>query len=592
MAKIIPLVQPKTESCETKPHTHPAKIVENLDTKAIKGAKVLLINMPLRESARPTNTPEGPLLMATRLRDNFGVDASIIDLNAYRIKDKLWEERTAKGENLPWGRHKTLQEAQDQIQKHIAVYGQPDLIGFSGKITTFKWQRDLAKFLKQILPDVFLVSGGGLATELRHNLFNLGYIPELDGAAHSEGDDVIVKIVYDAITIKRIGLKNALDGGKLTPYYAGEINGRHRFLYAGDRPRDLNILPYGDLELLREDVFGYKILDRYLQVPIWSRQANNSSAIPWDDEDVTPKTSSVSSRGCPFGCKYCFRGSQGERKWGVRSAEHIMHELQNNIDRYKIKFHGFPDDNFAVTLDRIRLINNIVQWGTHTRLDEVAGLNATTKGTAETMAKAGCKYIGFGPESASPKVLEAIGKGGHTLSNGISDVIVAGERHAFPRSMVVGIQNALANGIHSNCTWILACPSETLADLKETVLFMLWQQEYYSSMGHPIDSVNTRMFTLTWYPGTTIINYERVRRELTRVFDITFQPAAPNTSGVEWEPVYDDKFLVYMLELDDATKVLHGENDEPLNFGDMPTEQFLQAREYIDSGQTLKILDM
>lgn len=51
-------------------------------------------------------------------------------------------------------------------------------------------------------------------------------------------------------------------------------------------------------------------------------------------------------------------------------------------------------------------------------------------------------------------------------------------------------------------------------------------------------------------------------------------------------------FLKYMLELDDATKVLHGENDEPLNFGEMPTEQFLQAREYIDSGNTLKILDM
>src|SRR3989344_6133211 len=99
--------------------------------------------------------------------------------------------------------------------------------------------------------------------------------------------------------------------------------------------------------------------------------------------------------------------------------------------------------------------------------------------------------------------------------------------------MIVGIQNALENGIHSNCTWILACPSETLADLKETVLFMLWQQEYYSSKGLPIDYVNTRMFTLTWYPGTTIINYDRVRRELTRVLGITFQPATRNTRGVE-----------------------------------------------------------
>ena len=579
----MPTILPISNKSPTFPH--PSQIVKDIGPNDLRGMNVAFINMPLRESARPNATPEGPLLMATNLRDNYGVSVSVIDLNAYRIRDEDAHKR-----GLPWGRHKTFAETETLLRKHFDAHGEPDLVAFSGKITTFRWQQTIAQMIRRILPDVFLVTGGGLATELRMHLF--GYIPEFDGVAHSEGDDVMIKIAYDAITIKRMGLLNALGGGRLSPYHIGEINGRHRFLYAGDRPLDLDKLPHADLELLREDVFGHKILEGYLWTPNWSRQANNSSAIPWDDDDVTPKTTSVSSRGCPFGCKYCFRGSQGERKWGVRSAKHIMRELHNNIDRYGIKFHGFPDDNFAVTLDRIKDINNIVSWGTHTRLDEVAGLNDTTKGTAETMAKAGCKYIGFGPESASPKVLEAIGKGGHTLTNGMVDVTVGGKRHAFPRSMIVGIQNAIENNIHSNCTWILACPTETLADLKETVQFMLWQIEYYGSKGLPTDSVNIRMFTLTWYPGTTIINYERVRKELTRVFGITFQLAGSNTSGVEWEPIYDDKFLKYMLELDDATKVLHGENDEPLNFGDMPTDQFLQAREYIDSGQTLKILDM
>src|SRR3989344_993216 len=564
---------------------HPSQIVKDIGPNDLQGMTVVFINMPLRESARPNTTPEGPLLLATNLRNNYGVSVSVIDLNAYRIKD---EEATKRG--LPWGRHKTLPETERLIRKHFEAYGEPDLVAFSGKITTFRWQKAVAETVRRILPDVFLVTGGGLATELRIHLFD--YIPEFDAVAHSEGDDVMIKIAYDAINIKKIGLTNALNSGKLSPYHIGEIDGRQRFLYAGDRPLDLNIFPHADLELLREDVFGHKILESYLMTPAWSRQANNSSAIPWDDSDVTPKTTSVSSRGCRFGCKYCFRGSQGERKWGVRSAEHIMRELYERILKYKIVFHGFPDDNFAVTLGRIKDINNIVKWGTHTRLDEMAGLNDTTRGTAETMAKAGCEYVGFGPESASPKVIEAIGKGGHTLSNGMTEVLAGGRKQSFPRSMIVGIQNAVENNIHSNCTWILACPTETLSDLKETVQFMLWQMEYYTSKGLPKDSINTRMFTLTWYPGTTIINYERVRNELTRVFGITFQPAASNTGGVQWEPVYDEKFLTYMLELDDATKVLHGENDEPLNFGDMPTDQFLQAREYIDSGQTLKILDM
>src|SRR3989344_937194 len=227
----LPVIQPST----TKTHAHPEEIIRNIGRQELEGVKVLFINMPLRESARPNVAPEGPLLMATRLIKLFGVEATIIDLNRYRIKDGLWEQRVAGGENLPLGRHKTLQEAKDHIQKHIAVYGEHHLIGFSGKITTFKWQRDMAKFIKQILPNTFLISGGGLATELRHNLFNIGYIPELDGVSHSEGDDVIVKIVYDAITIKRMGLINAINADKLALYYVGEINGRHRFVYAGDR---------------------------------------------------------------------------------------------------------------------------------------------------------------------------------------------------------------------------------------------------------------------------------------------------------------------------------------------------------------------
>ena len=122
---------------------------------------------------------------------------------------------------------------------------------------------------------------------------------------------------------------------------------------------------------------------------------------------------------------------------------------------------------------------------------------------------------------------------------------------------------------------------------------MFWQMEYYASQGLPLDSVNTRMFTLTWYPGTSIINYPKVRQELNRVFGISFNEIADaKPTSPQYEPVFDEAFEKYMLELDDATKVLYGDGNEPLNFGDMPKDQFLQAREHIDSGQTLKILDM
>jgi len=541
--------------------------------------------MPLRESARPNVTPEGPLLLATRLRTEYGVQATIIDLNAYRIKDEIAKQRGLKN-----GRHLTYQETHGLIQRHIAKNGEPILVALSGKITTLKWQKEVVKMIRNILPDVFIVSGGGLATELKLGMFN--YIPKLDAAAHSEGDDVVVKIVFDALTIKHQGWESAVASGKLAPYYVDKVFGRHRLIYAGDRPRDLDALPHADLELLRQDVDGSPLLEWYLQTPVWSANANNSSAAPWRDEDVIPKTTSVSSRGCPFGCTYCFRKTQGERNWGVRSAEHIMRELQEHIERYGIKFHGFPDDNFAVTLDRIRHmkdIKNLVRWGTHTRLDELAGLNKTTEGTVKTMFEAGCEYVGAGPESACAGVIEAIGKGGHTLTNGFTEVMVGGKPHSFPTSMIVGIQEAARVGIHVNCTWIAFSPTETLANLKESVLFIQWQMEYYAQFGAKPESVNSRMFAMTWYPGTNLINTPKVRSELERVFGLSFQQVSLDRHKVMWDPVMDHKFYHYLRELDDATKVLEV-NGRPLNFSDMDSDTVLKVRELIDGGKTLDIL--
>jgi hypothetical protein len=44
--------------------------------------------------------------------------------------------------------------------------------------------------------------------------------------------------------------------------------------------------------------------------------------------------------------------------------------------------------------------------------------------------------------------------------------------------------------------------------------------------------------------------------------------------------------------LDDATKILNNKNGDPVNFGEMPMDQFLEAREHINNGEIDKILKM
>ena len=75
------------------------------------------------------------------------------------------------------------------------------------------------------------------------------------------------------------------------------------------------------------------------------------------------------------------------------------------------------------------------------------------------------------------------------------------------------------------------------------------------------------------------------QNKMTDNFGITFD----RSTG---EPVADAALREYVLELDDATKVMHDQQGRPLNFGDIRMDQFLQVREHVESGQLYKILDM
>jgi len=558
----------------------PSELVEDFSYDQFKGIKITFINMPLRETACPNTPPEGPGILAAIARQ-YGAESHIIDINGYRIKDDL-----ASARNLPNGRHLTYGEVEDIILRHLQNVGDQDIIAFSGKITTLRWQEEVAKIVRKHQPDCFLVTGNGLATEIKSGLFN--WIPELDAIGRSEGDDVILIMLNDAKIIKQLGTEKAIKSNKLSPYYIGEIGGRHRFQYEGDRPTNLNKIPYAAWDLLESDPYGYNLLEDYIKVPVWGIAANNSSAAPFE---MKRSLTTVSSRGCPYACAFCYRGSQGERNYGMRSCEHIAKQIRGYVDKYNLDFVGFPDDNFAVDKKRIKRMVPVfkdygldnVRWGTQTRMDEADS-------RIFDMAESGCVYIGFGAESASSHTLGLMQKRGFILKNGLTQKKVNGKIYDFPTTMMDAVVNCEKAGIHGNCTWIMAFPGEELEHLKTSVAFIKWQQEFLSNHLEngtdeyftAINSVNSKMFTATAYPGTKM--WKMVKPELTKHFGITYDSRG--------EPVCDDAFHNYVLELDDATKVLDDKDGNPVNFGAMPMEEFLQAREHVNNNEIEKILDM
>ncbi|WP_346915670.1 radical SAM protein [uncultured Roseibium sp.] len=573
----------------------PTSFPDTLGSNALKGVKVLLINMPIREQARPNNPPVGPALLAGRLRA-YGAEPNIVDLNIYRIQD---EEAARRG--LESGRSLTFAEARALLSRTLDKIGPQHVIGLSGLITTLPWQTEVAKIIRDLDPDAMLVSGGGLATQFRTTL--LDWIPELDAVSHSEGDDVILKMALDAKTIRDLGFDRAEKSGRLAPYFHDTKNGRPRFFYQGFRTADLDALPWPAYDLLQEDVDGFPVLETYLNTPVWGGSAKNSSATSFD---MPRSISTISSRGCPFACKFCFRGGQGERNYGVRSAQNIADEFLHYRDCYGVEFIALLDDNFMVSPKRITELADILepyardgklQWGTHGRLDEAADLRPDRNGgykkadvrRVDEMARAGCVYIGFGAESAAARTLDAMGKGGFMLSNGITKI----NGYEFPLTMVEGIRNTYASGIHGNCTWIMGYPGETLADLQTSVAFIRWQEEEISKGLTPgsdehkraLASINKALFTATAYPGTEMFQAPKVMESLGEVFGLTFDAKTK-------QPVPDENYRKYVLELNDASKMIANSDGRPLNYSDMPDDQFVEVRSMLDAGKLDEVLGL
>ena len=222
-----------------------------------------------------------------------------------------------------------------------------------------------------------------------------------------------------------------------------------------------------------------------------------------------------------------------------------------------------------------------IRWGTHTRLDEADS-------RLEGMSKSGCVYIGFGAESASPKVLDNMKKGGFILKRGTVDI----NGYKFPKTMVDGITNTHNYGIHSNCTWIMGYPGEDLDDIKTSVAFIEWQKELVTKGLKPgsleyksaSESINQNMFVATAYPGTEMFKHPKVKKMLENNFGITFDATG--------SPVMDKNYKKYVLELDDATKLLTNSNGEILNFGEVPNEKFVEIRNLVANRELSKILDL
>ena len=161
----------------------------------------------------------------------------------------------------------------------------------------------------------------------------------------------------------------------------------------------------------------------------------------------------LTSRGCPFNCKFCLAPALTDRKWQARPAQDVVDEIESHLKVFNVSEFHIEDLNPTVSEDRFRDISNeILKRKLKVTWKIVSGTKAESIGeeTIDLMAKAGCHYISISPETGSPELLKKMGK-----------------PFDFDHAIKI-IKRMNKVGISSQACFVLGFPGETNEDLKMT----------------------------------------------------------------------------------------------------------------------------
>ena len=124
-----------------------------------------------------------------------------------------------------------------------------------------------------------------------------------------------------------------------------------------------------------------------------------------------PMTTMITSRGCPFACKFCSSRSVWTRKYRKRSVDDVIKEIKHLQEFYSVKDINFWDDLWGVNdvwiielCDKLKEEDIDISWTCELRVDSVA------PEVLRKMKEAGCWAIFYGMESTDQELLDIVNK--------------------------------------------------------------------------------------------------------------------------------------------------------------------------------------
>jgi len=263
-------------------------------------------------------------------------------------------------------------------QKLTSALQSADVVGMTVLTPSLKKANEIINLIKENKPEIPIVIGGPHCT-----LFPEKMLEEMqaDIGVQGDGETVITEI------------KKAIKGEKIF----SEI--------PGIRYREQNTVKQGAPVQFVTDLDSIPFPARYLVKKYTYGIGYNPNMKKGEF------TSIVTSRGCPFNCRFCSRGSIGMQRYRTRSTENILEELRE-IYGNGYRYVAFTDDCFPSNKKQAHAIFDAI-INEHIDMKfyiTAARVDSADKELYKKMKKAGVIHIQFGLESGNQDVLDFYNK--------------------------------------------------------------------------------------------------------------------------------------------------------------------------------------
>jgi anaerobic magnesium-protoporphyrin IX monomethyl ester cyclase len=271
---------------------------------------------------------------------------------------------------------KSLEECAQDLMKF-----NPDFVGLAVHFTFLANKAmALASQIKKINPKIKIIAGGVHFTACPEQ--TMRDCPAIDMGIMGEAEAALPKIILE---LQRGSHPNTVDGF----VYRGEGN---KIILSPQRGfiEDVNQLPFPRFDLIK-----------HLPYTLALHKDREKLSIPL-----------VTSRGCPFLCRFCDRTVLGS-KIRFFSINYLSEMIEQLVLKHQVTYLDIEDENIGVARKRFMEICDLLKekhethgltWSCSLRADNV------DSETGDRLYASGCRTISFGIESGSKEMLKIYNK--------------------------------------------------------------------------------------------------------------------------------------------------------------------------------------